>query len=94
MALNDQTVGTVDGSGKKVDVTEITVNSVVAERQRVNLSDAINAGALQVVDMEGKAYGRDLDVATLLTLILAEQRVTNLYLAAMSSQHFDANSLT
>ena len=39
----------VDGVGKKVDVSELTVNAQVVERQRVNLADPTNATSIAAV---------------------------------------------
>lgn len=48
--MADGVVGlAVDGTGKKVDTSELTVGANTVERQRINIADATNAAGLTVV---------------------------------------------
>ena len=66
-----------DSTGKKIDNSELTVNALLVERQRIVISDPVNATGLGPVDAQYGQGVQDRINADLLRNILVELRVLN-----------------
>lgn len=74
--MADGFIGTApDGTGKKLDTTELTVNNLTVERERVVLADSINAAGLARVDAQLGASVNDVFLQEVMINILVELRV-------------------
>lgn len=63
--MSDQVVQVAtDGSGKKIDVTELTVGANTVQRQRVNLSDPTDANAHAAVEKSSAITGNEYGLVT------------------------------
>lgn len=63
--MSDQVVQVAtDGSGKKIDVTELTVGANTVQRQRVNLSDPTDANAHAAVEKSSSITGNEYGLVT------------------------------
>jgi len=68
--MSDQVVQVaVDGAGKKIDVTELTVGPNQVQRQRVNLSDPTDPDAHAAVVQRGDLTGAEYGVVTQTALL-------------------------
>ena len=76
MATGDGFIQTApDGTGKRLDTSELTVNQLLVERERVVLSDPFNAYGFAQVHPQYGVMVQSQQLMEMLTSILIELRV-------------------